>query len=470
MRIRIIIGLVVVALAAFGAKWYLSRGGPEEAVFLIVVDTLRADRLSCYGYDAHETPNIDRIAAMGVQFDNAVTTGGWTVPSMGAMLTSMYPTQLGLVEAPGNTCAFKMRERRDQWEYSIALGFNTLSETMRAADYHTAAFVNQPVLINRHHKGFAQGFTEWYFPVSADTILWRDSRPGSEKPPPHAETTWKELFRADSALVASFVDWLPKVKERKLFVWVHLLTPHWPYRPPVRFGATDRSKPSELYDAEIRYTDEMVGEILGAIERAVGFDRSLIVFTSDHGEEFGEHGGKDHGHSLHRECLHVPLIMAGPQTPRGKRVASYARLLDVMPTVLRQAGVDPIDVDEILGSDITPLFDGAELIQPIYSEGMLYGSTERTLIGGGFKLMWDEMGDEYRLFDVAADPGETNDVAAQHESVVADLRAAMTELQARLSEDRVRLMREKVVEDSLSTTAERRRALNAMRALGYVNE
>ncbi len=470
MRTRILLGLVVIALLGLGARWYLQRGASSDVVFLIVVDTLRADRLSCYGDEDQRTPNIDALAARGVMFDNAISVGGWTVPSMGALMTSRYPTQLGLIEVPRPTRPFfKTRERRQQWEFSIALEFTTMAEALRDAGYHTMAFVNQPVLVNKYREGFSQGFSEWTYPISADSVISRDLRPGSGVPQPtHDATTWKEVFKSDSVLVDAFVEWLPRAPREKLFVWVHLLTPHVPYLPPARFIDPGKNLPSDRYDAEVRFADELVGKVLDTIDQEFGLDRSLVVFTSDHGEEFGEHGSKDHGHTLHRECVHVPLIFSGPQLPRGKRVTSAVRLLDMTPTILSMCGAGAVEGAE--GTDLTPMIEGQELDLPVFSEGMLYGSTERALIDGDHRLMWDEQGDVYRLFDLREDRAETVDVGAQNEATMKRMRQEMIDLHQRLAADRARLIREMVVDDSLSTAAERERALNAMRALGYVNE
>lgn len=466
--------IAALAVAAF-AWWYTSRSPVREAVVLIVVDTLRADRLSCYGYDKIETPAIDAVADRGVRFENAYSVGGWTVPSMGAVMTSLYPSQLGLVEAPRPTRPwFKPRERREQWEYSIAAEYTTMPEVFSAAGYHTVAFVNQPVLNNQ--PGFAQGFDDWFHPLSADTVEHRiKGVKGLDPGGGDQDAVWNDLYMADSVLVDAFVDWMPRARAEKLFVWVHLLTPHAPYSPPARFGVPRTARDSDRYDAEVRYADEMVGRIVDAIDDHVGLEHTTLVFTADHGEEFHEHGGKDHGHSLHRECIHVPLVVAAPQWPRGGTVDDTVRLIDVFPTLVSLCGVDSVAAEargarDIEGTDLSPVVAGRDSDLDVYTEGMLYGPTERALLEGDLKLMWDEQADTTKLYQVREDPGEKTDVMAQFAAEASRLHSELDDFHQRLVSDRMRFLRESVIADSLSSVQERRRALNAMRSLGYIND
>ena len=167
--------LAVVVCAAAIAVWQALRPSPPRAVFLIVIDTLRADRLSCYGYKSHQTANIDALADRGVLFENAFTNASWTVPGMGTIMTSLYPTQLGLVEQPASPGRrFAWRDRREQILYTLSLSMTTLAEVFHGAGYQTAGFVNQPALNNR--DGFVQGFDDWFYPVGGDTVIHRDPK------------------------------------------------------------------------------------------------------------------------------------------------------------------------------------------------------------------------------------------------------------------------------------------------------
>lgn len=464
--LRLIIALVALAAAAVGLWRYLHRDRAPRAVFLIVVDTLRADRLSCYGYEGHRTAHVDSLAASGVQFDNAQSVGGWTVPSMGAMMTSLYPSQLGLIEAPKpKQLFFKTREHREQLVSTIAPEFVTLAELFSGAGYRTAAFINQPVLNNRR-DGFSQGFDEWFFPVTYDTVLCRRAdEPDTaydDRPPIVAN----DVYRADSVMVSSFTSWLPHAAGERLFVWLHLLVPHVPYRPPARYVTAADSTPSALYDGEVRYADDLVGEALACIARYAGTDHSLVIFTADHGEEFGEHGSKEHGHSLHRECMHVPLIIAGPDIAAGAHDARAVRLIDIFPTLVDRCGLSGAPED-IEGLALDAVAGGGADGLAVYNEGMLYGSTERALQEGNLRLMWDQQGDVYSLYDVAEDVMEHHPLTG-HDADRKRLTEALVSMHARLADDGVRRMQSQETADSTAVAEERARVLKAMKSLGYV--
>jgi len=469
-----------VVLVAGGAAWYLSRGHRPRAVFLIVVDTLRADRLSCYGNGRNATSHIDSLAASGVQFDEAIANGAWTVPSMGALMTSLYPTELGLVEVSTPPHSIRWKEPRDQIEHTIALDFTTLAEIFSDAGYHTAAFVNQPILNSR--DGFAQGFAEWFYPVTEDTILERDpSTPLRDLDvTDRRRANWEATHGADSTLVDAFTSWMDTLSTHDdVFVWIHLFSPHRPYRPPARYlppeqrGLADSetltlAQRSLLYDGEVRWSDALVGSVLDLIRRKFKERRPLVVFTADHGEEFGEHGHYDHGHSVHRECVHVPLIMAGPGFPAATRVASHVRLIDVLPTILERCGLASAAPAGVEGESLLPVVKGDGGDRTVYTEGMLYGSTKRSLLEGEFRLIWDRRDDSKRLFRISDDPGETRDVGAQSADVRARLYGEMDALHRRLEGDYKTFLSARADVDSATAAAERERTLKAMKSLGYV--
>ncbi|HMB71849.1 MAG TPA: sulfatase, partial [bacterium] len=275
---------------------------PPQAVILIVVDTLRPDHLSCYGYDRHRTANVDRLAAAGVLFGNAQAAASWTIPSMGSMLTSRYPTQLGMIETPGEPDhRFAWRDVRTMHSYAIPDEALTLAEVFRDAGWTTAAFVNQPGLNAK--EGFQQGFDDWFYPVTAGEIGRYD--PAT----PLEEKRWSPFLTnaalLDAGLAQEFDKWMAAHEGRPVFAWLHFLTPHTPYIPVPQYlpeGVTPQSAThQDAYDAEIRFLDDVIGHVLNVIEARVGLDSSLVVFTSDHGEAFGEHGMVGHGHSLHGE-------------------------------------------------------------------------------------------------------------------------------------------------------------------------
>lgn len=469
---RRIWGLLGLASVAFGGGllWYFARPSPPEAVFLIVVDTLRSDRLSCYGYQGHETPHMDRLAEMGVKFTRAHAVASWTVPSMGAMLTSLHPTQLGLIERPAPAGKrFEPREKRGQRAYTLPLFPRTLAEILNEAGYRTAGFVDQPAL--NFGGGFLQGFVDWFYPVGPDEIKHHDPKV------PLAPQEWpglKYADRSDLALILEFDKWLSVHADEKVFVWLHLLTPHRPYKPAAKYmpqpGNVEGTEPSEAerYDGEVRAVDEMIGTILDAIEKHVGIKRSLILFTSDHGEELGERGMKDHGHTLHREVIQVPLIIASPALPRGSTVDAFVREIDFLPTLLELVDQKLSVPAEAEGVSLMAAIKRESVSLSVFSEGMLYGSTERSLIQNGYKLMYDEQGEQHRLFDVLTDPDETIDLAADEPERRDAMRSDLWNLHNRMRNEYLDRFGPQLA--SPKSREETQQALNALRALGYVDD
>jgi len=465
---RIILIAVVILACSFALNGCSSSGsGDRQAVFLIVVDTLRPDRLSCHGYDAHETPHIDALAQRGVRFTRAQSVASWTVPSMGSMMTSLYPTQLGLVELPGPPGKhYQWQELRDQADYTVSLVEITLAEIFHEAGYRTAAFVDQPGLIESGN--FFQGFDEAFFPSGVKKITRFD--PDTLEYPKWAPFL-RHAYKNDLQLIIEFAKWLAERQDQRLFVWLHLLTPHWPYDPPAQFmanGETARTDDQKLeerfYNGEVRATDDLIGRITEAIDDYIGIENAVVVFTSDHGEGLGEHGMHDHGHSLHAEVLRVPLIMTAPSLPKQRTVDVDVRTIDIMPTILDLVGIEGVIQPAFEGTSLVPMIDDIESTLPVFSEAMLYGSTERSLSSGEFKLMFDEQGQRFRLFDVSKDPAEIDDVAHRHPERTDRLRDALATIHDELVVDRQR----RAGGEAEEPAHRKERMLRALRALGYV--
>jgi arylsulfatase A-like enzyme len=256
-------------------------------------------------------------------------------------------------------------------------------------------------------------------------------------------------------------------------VWVHLLRPHRPYTPLVEYLPTEYQTPGMKVPPEIRYTaevresDDMVGEILAAIDSTVGLKRSLVILASDHGEEFGDHGMAGHGHSLHREVIRVPLMMAGPGIRAGTVVNAFASTIDLAPTVLDLVGAKDKAPASFVGASLVPLMRGGKSAAPIYSEGMLYGGTKRSVIEGGFKLMFDAQAQtQYTLFDIGRDPLERTDVIASQRQRAARMEKAVAEHTAQS----VRDLELAMAQTGGKPSPETERILRAMQTLGYVGK
>jgi arylsulfatase A-like enzyme len=408
-------------------------------VLLIGIDTLRPDHLSCYGYDKPTSPNLDKLAQEGVLFENVLSPSPWTLPSFATVVTSLYPTQHG-------ANAFGAR---------IKTTFPSLPMMLLKQGYTTAAFVNAPYLYPG--CGMSRGF-ELY-----------DVMPGG-------------LDRSAAGTTADALKWLDSNSGRPFFLFVHYFDPHYPYEPPAayrgRFGpgepgpggpvpektfgadilmesrqdrSIDLAKVTEqqwayvngLYDGEIAFTDQAVGELIKGLDDRGLRDRTLIVVLSDHGEEFAEHGGFEHGHTLYSELLRVPLIVSLPGAiPGNGRVARQVRLVDVMPTVLDLLGYRP--TTHVEGVSLRPLMEGrtelkasnTALLPPdaAYAGAVLYGYEKKCVTLYPWKLIREVKSGKKQLFNLKTDPGETHDLAAESPTALRTLEELIVKTMLDVSE------------------------------------
>lgn len=314
------------------------RPPARRNIVLISIDTLRADRVGVYGAYRPVTPAIDALAAASVVFTEVWAPWPETSGSHMSLFTSRYPSEHGVtsfINAP---------------PASIEL----LAERLRREGYLTRAFTEDGGVWA--YAGFARGFSAYSEHRSPDFVY------RGEAAATFADATrWVEAHGADT-----------------FFLFVHTYQVHAPYAPPgayrTLFTDTPGREPSDHaldalnYDREVRFTDDQVGAFLAALQRLGLAERTIVVFTSDHGEEFGEHGGAGHGRTLHREVLQVPLIVSAPGLLRAARVTAAASLLDVAPTILDLLGLaaDP----QHRGTSLVAAARGtaARVDRPIFSE------------------------------------------------------------------------------------------------------
>jgi arylsulfatase A-like enzyme len=416
---RLLLLVVLAALASCRAK---ESGPPDRVVVIVLVDTLRADSLSCYG-GANPTPSIDALASEGVRFDAAIASSGWTLPSVASLLTGTSPrihkalgkgTGLTPISAPLETGAERLRDK----------GFYTVALT-------NAAFVN-PLL------GLTRGFDE----VS------------------HEHAYNDSIRRADETVDVALAA-LAEHEGRDTFCLLHLFDAHLAYDPPegwrpepsngsgafrtlrwqdctsLKAGRVGEHPPREhvkrvraAYDAEVRFVDAMVGRLVAGM-RALGlYDQATLVVTSDHGEEFWEHAGFEHGHSLYDELVRVPLILRLPGGPAGVARGEQVRLVDVMPTLFDELGVEPLETFE--GRSLLPLLAGEDTApRPALSEGTLYGHDKSALRDGRFKFIVDrnpKAAVREELYDVLADPAESKNLLTERPDVASRMRVELATL------------------------------------------
>ncbi|HSD28950.1 MAG TPA: sulfatase-like hydrolase/transferase, partial [Vicinamibacteria bacterium] len=384
-RRRLAIGLALFVVAAAGTVLLLFRPRPRPNVLLVTIDTLRADRLGCYGYSGAATPVLDALAARGVRFTTSVAHAPLTAPSHASILTGLLPLGHGV---------------RDNGSFVLPPSGTTLAEAFRDAGYGTAAFVSGFPL--DHRFGFARGFETY-----DDRLLrGRDSRRA-----PYVERTAAEVTRAAA-------EWIRGARA-PWFAWVHYFDPHAPYEPPLDLAARFASSP---YDGEVAFVDRELGRLLAAGDPS----RTLVLVTSDHGESLGEHGEATHGVFVYDATLRVPWVMAGPRVPRGRVSPVVARGIDAAPTLLDYAGlrVPP----SMQGRPLRPAADGREMEDaPAYAESLFC----KLNLGWAPLHAWRTArwklieAPRPELYDLGSDPGETRDVSDGRTDDARDLRSAL---------------------------------------------
>jgi arylsulfatase A-like enzyme len=426
MRRLLLSVVLLLALAGCGSE---PKAGAERRrlggaargwnVVLLTVDTLRADRLGAYGYAARagNSPRIDAQLAAGVTFENAMSQRASTWPSLASLLTGLYPSGHGVAENG----------------YGFPNDLPTLPKLLHAAGYRTAAFLSN--MCEANHQSW-------------DTFACSGGQDG------------KSVRRA--------LDWAGGLGgDRPFLLWVHLFGAHPPYynggaladeldpgytgslgpkkwqldpvmTKPIVLSDRDVQHLNALYDAAVQGSDRSIGALLDGLKAAGRLDRTIVIFAADHGEELYQHNRYlYHSCSVYQTTLHVPLGLSGTGLlPAGARVPQTVELIDVLPTLLDLVGVAP--PVEQHGRSLVPYLErpgGGGAGKPAFSE---YGSsTVRTVIQGGWKLAHnpdafspvcipDAPPDHYpiareELYDLAGDPGETRNLAADQPGRVAQL-------------------------------------------------
>jgi arylsulfatase A-like enzyme/Flp pilus assembly protein TadD len=370
------------------------RSGPN--VLLVTIDTLRADRVGVYGAKDVATPTLDALAARGVLFEQAMASVPLTLPSHASILTGQYPGTHGV---------------RHNGVFMLAGEAETLAERFDEAGYSTAAVVGAAVLDPEY--GLRQGFDVY----DAEFPKERASAAGFYERPAKDVT--------DRALA-----WLAGARG-PFFLWVHYYDVHAHYRPPPPFSARFARHP---YDGEVAYVDQELGRLLAGLGDAQ-LANTIVAVTADHGEGLGEHGEDSHTYFIYDSVLHVPMILAGPGLPAGRRVAPVAPNTGLAPTLLALAGAKPLGQTDV--ADLAPLWrDGAP------AEGEAYAESLAGELDHGWAPLFGVRSDRYHyiraprpeLFDLAADPRQrTNLLPSERPEHVAAVKAAEARIDALLA-------------------------------------
>ncbi|HEV8578184.1 MAG TPA: sulfatase, partial [Thermoanaerobaculia bacterium] len=428
-------------------------------VLLVVVDTLRADRMSLYGYRRPTTPNLDALAREGMVFSNARSQAGCTFPSANSLLTSRQPA----VFLPQGGAA----------RFVIPPAARSLPEILRQHGYFTAAVSASPIVRHTPSRENPAGGYGRGFQVFDESCFWKHGDCMNE--------------RALGLLEAFREPW---------FFYLHYMEPHAPYRPPRghlrRFAATpgrarelgvhpwarrgdswpiaqrlyngdprldfnpqDLAHLSDLYDEEILYLDEQLAKLFDALRTRHLRERTLIVLAADHGEELYDHGQYNHCRNLAYETLfRTPLAMWIPGVEPGLRRQAIAENLDIVPTILDYLRI-PAERLALDGASLRPTIEGD---RPVRRLSFGLQGLKRTVLDGTRKLTFDLGSGQAQLFDIEADPGEKSDLSARFPEETLRLKTALL----RWTESH---------EGPLASGESRRRATELekrLRALGYL--
>ncbi len=419
--------------------------GPPN-VLLISIDSLRADHVGAYGYQRDTTPTIDHLANEGALFTTVASSSSWTLPAHVAMLTGLFDFEHGVM-TPG---------------HRLQPGITTLAESFKAAGYQTYGLYSGPFL--HPDFGFSQGFDEYIDCTSYNLEKVNLKRePGVKSQfnavhdKSHGDVTnptilreARRLFRriAQSGVVGKTSRQQPL---NRFFMFVHMFDVHYDFIPPApyntiffpdyqgditsndflrnkrinrRMPRQDLEKILALYDGEIRFTDDTIGQLLESMREDDLLSNTIVVVTADHGDEFFEHGGKGHRRNLYEETVRIPLVVWYPPAIRPGRIDEVVRVIDIAPTLLEMCSLpatesvpeDPrLRTNRTFARSLLPLIgsggnnpgDSRPAVCELLAPKKISLSSIRV---GDSKLVIDAISDTVELFDLDTDPGEQHAV------------------------------------------------------------
>ena len=378
--------------------------GPEDlSVLLITLDTTRADRIGAYGFADIETPHLDRLAAEGVLFEQAQAVAPLTLPAHSSIFTGEFPPAHGV---------------RDNGGFYLDDEHVVLAEILRDEGLRTGGFVGAFVLDAKW--GIAQGFDHYFDDFElGDTV----------------RMALNEIERPAGEVTDAALAWLDEAPEARFFSWVHYYDPHSPYEPPEPFAERYRNRP---YVGEIAYVDSQVGRLLAWLDENGRARDTVVIVMGDHGESLGEHGESGHGFFIYEGATRVPFIVRAPyDTMQGHRVAEVVRAVDVSPTVFDLLAVEAGQEDRdasFQGASIARLLTGSTGPRlPAYAEAVYpryhYGWSD--LASLRVENMKYVAAPRPELYDLAADPGEVNNLYSARPDEADRLASMLQALESR---------------------------------------
>jgi arylsulfatase A-like enzyme len=441
MKTKIII-VILIALAIAGWFLYNNSGSRRiKHIVLISMDTTRADVLSCYGNTNRTTPNIDALAAEGILFENAIAPAPLTLPSHSTMLTGTTPLYHGV---------------HDNMEYHLDKSQLTLAEILKKKGFSTAAFVGSFMLDSQF--GLDQGFDRYDDDLGDEETL----------------SGINERLADDTTKLA--LSWIDGHHKENMFLFLHYYDPHGDYNPPKPYDSmfTDSFSTSRihgrwnLYNGEVAYTDHCIGKVIDKLKALKIFNSTLIVVTADHGEMFGEHGEMTHGYFVYRSNIKVPMIFKLPGRSAPLRIKNTVGLVDIVPAICSLMNIELSS--PVQGKDISQYFlqdEPVDLQRHIYSESLIATKYKcnslLALVSDRYKYIQSRRPE---LYDIIADPLETNNLIAQDPNLLAQEPESK---RARMLKGRLQQVIEQTATDGSSSKTEfDEETLARLESLGYV--
>jgi arylsulfatase A-like enzyme/tetratricopeptide (TPR) repeat protein len=388
----VVIGAGLAYLTIFTGRAPVKRV-PQANVLLITLDTTRADRIGCYGYDKAGTPNLDSLAGNGVRFENVYCPVPLTLPSHCSIMTGTYPFS---------------HHVHNNGSYELGPDELTLAEAMKDRGMATAAFVASFSVDSRF--GLGQGFD-----LYDDTF-----QAGLPFKPLNSE-------RKAEDVASAFLSWLEGHSAEPFFSWVHFFDPHLPYQPPSPYREEFAASP---YDGEIAYMDAWIGKIIDGLKKKNLLGRTLIILAGDHGEAFGEKVETGHGVFLYEGTMRVPLIFyAENHLPPGRVIRSRVRLIDIMPSIMDLLGLPAPEGCQ--GTSLIPYIEGRKktdldsYIETFYPRENFGWSELVGLVRENWKYI---RAPKPELYNLQSDPGEDDNVFTSAGKVASEMSARLDEL------------------------------------------
>jgi choline-sulfatase len=425
VAVPLLLGVVLLVLTQTLAASPPAARKSAVNVILITIDTVRADHVGCYGAKDIQTPTLDALARDGIVFERAISQVPLTWPSHAAILTGLYPFQNGVQDFTGQP---------------LDPRFRSVAQAFKEHGYATGAVVSAFVL--DRSWGLARGFDFYDDAFAPEAFVNRDLG---------------LVDRRAGESVDRAIAWLTKNPRRPFFFWLHLYDPHSPYDPPEPYRSQYQAHP---YDGEIAYADHELGRLVAWLKRNQLYDRSMILFLSDHGESLGEHGEQEHGFFVYNATAHIPLIVKLPAGSgfRWGRVSHPVETTAVASTLLRAAGIHDTLEQQLQSPgllDANPQTDSEAYSETFYPFSSFGWSPLHALETTRYHYI---DAPQPELYDLVADPQEENNLAPQQPATVAVLKEKL--------QGRLRNHPYTPTADSNSRLSPD--ALDKLRALGYV--